>query len=191
VSLASALTLPAVTEARLEAEPPGESMHRDNREEDSEGIVTLLKETADGFGRLISDHLKLTRLELVADVKAQGRRVATLAVAIPLLFLGYAIVCLGLAVVLSQRLGLGCALLLVGGVHLVGGAAASFIVVRRLRDMDLMGDTAYEIDRSVSTLTERATNGAVPGAAPERTASGARATAVETPGGSRIAEPQA
>src|SRR5512138_3652401 len=99
---------------------------RDNGERPSDGIVNLLKDAADDLGRLISDHLTLLRLELLADIKAYGSRVAVLGALIPIVFLGYAFICLGICVVLSRWLGLSVALFLVGGVHLVCAVAASF-----------------------------------------------------------------
>src|SRR5258707_13608678 len=80
-------------------------MYKDRERSDGEGIITLVKETADGFGHLIADHIKLARLELVADVKSYGRQVALIALIVPILFIGYGIVCLGMAALLARWLG--------------------------------------------------------------------------------------
>jgi hypothetical protein len=63
------------------------------KDQGNESILALIKETADGFGHLLADHIKLARLELVADVKSYGRQVALIALIVPILFMGYAIVC--------------------------------------------------------------------------------------------------
>ena len=78
-------------------------MYKDQANGDS--ILTLIKETADGFGHLLADHIKLARLELVADVKSYGRQVALIALIVPILFIGYAILCVGLAAALAPWLG--------------------------------------------------------------------------------------
>src|SRR5581483_2951152 len=106
-------------------------MYKDQGNTDS--ILTLIKETADGFGHLLADHIKLARLELVADVKSYGRQVALIALIVPFLFMGYSIVCLGLALLLEPLVGLAGGLFLVGGVHIVIGAVAITIAVTRLR----------------------------------------------------------
>src|SRR5512145_1471834 len=135
---------------------------RDNGEQQGDGIVTLLKVASDDLGRLISDHLRLTRLELLADIKAYSSRVAILAALVPIVFLGYAFVCLGTCVVLSKWLGLGVALFLVGGVHLVGAVAASFVAARRLQNMHPMSESVCEASESVSSLAARISSGPEP-----------------------------
>jgi multidrug transporter EmrE-like cation transporter len=177
--------------AAVEVAQVKEFMYQDNREQQSDGIVTLLKETADRFGHLISVHLKLTRLELLADIKAYGQRVAILAAFIPFVFLGYALVCLGLAVELSRWLGLGGALFLVGGVHLFGAAAATLLAIRKLQGMHLMHESTHEANESVSSLTSRITNGKAPvAAAPERVAIDARSVIAKAGRGSHIVDSQ-
>lgn len=127
-------------------------MDRDQQREGGDSIVALFKETADSVGHLIGDHIKLTRLELHADLKTSFRRL--LGLAIPLLFgmLGYAILCMGLAIALGRQMGLVSSLCLVGGVHLSGAAGAGAIAVRRLRGLNLMTETAQEFNRSVTAL---------------------------------------
>lgn len=61
--------------------------HAEN--EEREGIVGLIRETVDGLRDLIADHIKLARLELVADAKTYGRSVAVLVVAGLVLAIGY------------------------------------------------------------------------------------------------------
>lgn len=164
-------------------------MWRMNGNEDSDGIVALLKETADGFGRLMANHLKLARLELFADVKTLVRRIAIMAVVVALIFLGYALSCLGLAVVASRWLGLSGSLFLLGGVHLVGSVTVLLFAVRKIHGMHLMHETAYEASQSVSTLSARILNGTVStAAAPERKVSGEQVIAAKTEGGPPIAK---
>jgi hypothetical protein len=129
----------------------------------TEGIIALVKETADGFGQLLADHIKLARLELVADVKTQGARVAAVVLIIPFILLGYALACVGLALVLSKWMGLPEALFLVGGVHVIGGAAGLAVQLAKLKHANLMHETAAEVTQSVATLSSPAPvrNGAV------------------------------
>jgi hypothetical protein len=132
---------------------------RTSTREDGDSIVALIKETADGFGRLIADHLRLARLEVVADIKTHGRDVAAVALIVPFLFLGYALACLGLALVLGRWMGLPVALFVVGGVHLVAGAAGLAVVLGKLRRAEILSESSHEVDRSVAALAARVTNG--------------------------------
>ena len=40
---------------------------------DGDGIITLVKETASGFGQLVADHIRLARVEMTADAKSYAR----------------------------------------------------------------------------------------------------------------------
>ena len=130
--------------------------------ETSDSILALIKETADGFGHLLADHIKLARLELVADVKSYGRQVALIALIVPILFIGYAI-----AVPRAWRrcwrrwLGHAGGLFLVGGAHIVIGAIAITVAVGRLRRAQPMSETVEEMSRSMETFAPaRVGNGA-------------------------------
>ncbi len=131
------------------------------KDQASESILALIKETADGFGHLLADHIKLARLELVADVKNYGRQVALIALIVPILLIGYAIVCLGLAALLAPLIGHAGGLLVVGGAHVVVGAVAIMVAVGRLRRAQPMSDSVEEASRSMETFApSRIGNGA-------------------------------
>lgn len=134
-------------------------MYKDQGSSDS--ILALIKETADGFGRLLADHIKLARLELVADVKSYGRQVTLIALIVPIIFIGYAIVCVGVAAALGPWLGLAGGLFLVGGAHILIGAIAIMVAVRRLRRAQPLSETVEEMTRSMETFSSaRIGNGA-------------------------------
>jgi hypothetical protein len=139
-------------------------MYKDQANGDS--ILALIKETADGFGRLLADHVKLARLELVADVKSYGRQVALIALIVPILFMGYTIVCLGLAALLEPLVGRAGGLFLVGGSHVVIGAVAIMVAIDRLRRAQPLSETVEEVSRSMETFAPaRVGNGAPASAA--------------------------
>src|SRR4051812_9549279 len=84
---------------------------------DDEGIVDILRDTADSLGSLISEHVKLAKLEIVTDARKVARRAALLLLAVPFLVLGYGMLWLGAAVALGRVVGTPQALLMVGGLH--------------------------------------------------------------------------
>lgn len=118
-------------------------------------IVSLLTETLNGFARLVSEHVRLARLEFTQDLKTQGRRIATMAMAALFALIGYLLICVGLGLVIAQWVGLPTAFLLVGCAHLVIGAFTSLIALRRLQAMNWMHGTISEIDKSVSSLAPK------------------------------------
>jgi len=137
------------------------------KDQPSDSILALIKETADGFGHLLADHIKLARLELVADVKSYGRQVALIALIVPVLFMGYAIVCLGLAALLAPLVGHAGGLFLVGGAHIVIGAVAIMVAVSRLRRAQPMAESVEEMSRSMETFAPARTGNGAPAHSPE------------------------
>lgn len=170
---------------------PEKSMYGQNKNDDNDGIIILLKELTDGLGRLVSDHIKLARLELIADAKILGRRAAVLAVIVPLVFIGYGSICIGLAVVLSRWMGLGVALVLVGAVHFLGAAIALGVTLRQVRRQGWMRETAHEVNQSVTQIAMSTIHGSTPDVvASECAIPDARASTVNNEEGSHVAEPR-
>jgi uncharacterized membrane protein YqjE len=116
------------------------------------GIAALVGRMADGFSRLVTQHLQLARMELVEDAKAMGLSVASLAVFVPFVLVGYFFLCGALAVVLAPWLGYAGGLAAVGAANLVGGGIGIYGAIQRLRTRNLMDGTAQELNRSVAAL---------------------------------------
>jgi len=134
-------------------------MYKTRGTEDGDGIISLVRETADGLGRLMGDHIKLARLELVSDLKAYARQSVLVTVMAVFLALGYALACVGLSLVLAQWWGSYAAFFAVAGFHVLVGGIGLAVGMRNLRQTHLMDETFTEVSRSVSTLTERVANG--------------------------------
>ena len=94
---------------------------RQVEDEEREGIVGLVRETVDGLRTLIGDHIKLARVELVADLKSYGRGVAVLAVAGVVLAVGYVFAWIAAAFGLARPGGAPLAFGAVAALHLVVG----------------------------------------------------------------------
>jgi hypothetical protein len=129
---------------------------RTNGDGGSDGIISLVQETAEGFGQLIADHIKLARVEMVADAKEYGRHLGFLGLGAILLLVGYAFAWLAAVLVLGRHLSLPGAFLLVGGVHLLAGAAGIAVARTKLRGVRVMDDTVAEVGRSVATIAAEA-----------------------------------
>lgn len=122
-------------------------------QEDGGGIISLVRETAEGLGRLIADHIKLARVEMVADAKAYARSGGLLAVAALVLVIGYVFAWLAAGLALARVIGAPLAMLAVAAVHLVGGGVALSVALRRMKKTRVLDDTVHEATRTVATIT--------------------------------------
>jgi hypothetical protein len=125
----------------------------------SDGIIGLVRETADGLSQLIADHIRLARTEIAADARVYGRQSAVLAVAGFVLALGYALACVAASLALAPYLGTAIAFVCVGGLHIVAGTIAVAVALRRMRRTRLLGESVAEMGRSVSALAPAVTAG--------------------------------
>jgi Putative Actinobacterial Holin-X, holin superfamily III len=128
-------------------------MVRPHSGDETDGIISLVKETADGLGHLIADHIKLARVEIVSDAKTYSRQVGLLALAGAFAVFGYLFVWIAAALALGRVIGGAAAFLIVGLLHVIGGVLGLMAVMRRLkRARGVLDGTATEVGRSVSTL---------------------------------------
>jgi hypothetical protein len=132
-------------------------------EHEGDGIMSLVRETADGLGRLIADHIKLARVEMVADAKEYGRHVGLLTVAGIFVAIGYVFAWIAAALGLARWVGAPLAFVIVAVLHLAGGAIGLGAVARRLKARSRpLDDTVSEVSRSVATLAAQVGRGAEP-----------------------------
>jgi Putative Actinobacterial Holin-X, holin superfamily III len=128
-------------------------MARQAEHDAPEGVVGLLKETADGLGQLVADHIKLARLELTADARSYGQGVATVLIASAVLVLGYAFAWLAVALALARLWGAPLAFAAVAALHLLAGIIAVSTAVKRMKKTRLMRESANAASRTVDALT--------------------------------------
>ncbi|SEM00232.1 Putative Holin-X, holin superfamily III [Stigmatella aurantiaca] len=121
-------------------------------EQTDRGISALVGRMADGFSRLVSQHLTLARMEMAEDAKAMGKDVARIAAFVPFILVGYLFVCGALAAVLARWLGVAGALVTVGVLNLIGGGIGIHRAISRLQGRQVMDDSAQELSRSVAAL---------------------------------------
>lgn len=123
---------------------------------DRGGIAASIGKITDGFSKLVVQHIALARIELAEDAKAVGGELGRMAVYVPFLVVGYALLCGALAVVLGQWLTLAGGLALVGAVNMVGGSLGIHAAVKRLQARDMLTGTLQEFNRSASVLAAEA-----------------------------------
>jgi uncharacterized membrane protein YqjE len=115
-------------------------------------ISSLVVKLADGLGKLVTEHLELAKVELVDDAKELGLLVARLAVVVPFLLVGYALLCAGIALVVSTWIPLYAVLLILAVLNLLGGGLGLYTVVRKVQKKNVMDETLKELNCSVQTL---------------------------------------
>lgn len=114
--------------------------------------IQLVRETLDGLGQLVSQHIKLARLELSADLRAMGARVAGMVAFALLMLFGYALTMAGLALLVAGNRRLAFAFGAVGLAHLLGAGAAMLILVARRGHLQMMKATTTELAQSADAL---------------------------------------
>ncbi|MGA9521782.1 MAG: phage holin family protein [Myxococcaceae bacterium] len=119
-------------------------------DQDRGGLSSALSRLTDSAARLLADHLALARAEIREDVRALGRDVAVVTAFVPLLVVGYALVCVALALALSSWLGSAGGFAAVGVANLLVGSVAVVIAARRLKRTDVMDDSRAEVERSAA-----------------------------------------
>jgi len=124
--------------------------------ERDDGIIALVKETADGLGQLVADHIKLARIEMTADAKGYVRDVGVLLVGAFVLAIGYGLACIAAGTALARLIGGPLAFVCLAVLHLAVGALALALAIRRMKRVHLMHDTKLEVSRSVRALSARA-----------------------------------
>jgi hypothetical protein len=123
-----------------------------HNDEDQTGIIELVKETAEGLGKLLGDHVRLARIELVADIKSYGRDIGVLVAAAVVVIIGYAFAWVAGGLALARVIGGPLAFGAVALLHLVAGGIAAVVVAKRARAVRPLQGTATEVERSVRAL---------------------------------------
>jgi len=98
-------------------------MVRRGKENERPGVTDLVSRLVDGLGQLLAQHIALARIELGEEARSVARALGAMALFLPLLLVGYAMLCFGLAFALSPLFGVPGAVALVGGVNLLAGGA--------------------------------------------------------------------
>lgn len=120
---------------------------------DRAGLAATVGRMADGFSRLVTQHIALAKMELAEDAKAIGGELGRMAVFVPFLLTGYALLCGALAVLLGAWIGMAGGLAVVGAANVIGGVVGIWRAVNRLRTRQMLGGTMEELNRSTTALT--------------------------------------
>ncbi|MEP6652996.1 MAG: phage holin family protein [Myxococcales bacterium] len=115
-------------------------------------VADLLRETADGMGQLVIQHVKLAQLELTAELRAMGSRAALIAIYVVLMVVGYMLTMTGVALLVGAQTRLGWCFLGLGLLHVVGTAFGMLLAFRNRPHPRLMQNSTDELNQSATAL---------------------------------------
>jgi fatty acid desaturase len=112
-------------------------------------LAELARDAALSLGHLISQHIKVARLEIAAEARAMGRRAIVVAVLAILIAIGYAVAIAGLGVTIGGGSAMGIPLVIIGLAHVVGAGTGLLLGPLRagLSRRSPLPNTTTAIDR--------------------------------------------
>lgn len=113
----------------------------------------MLGRITDGFGRLVSEHLALARVELHEDARALAVDLVRIAVFVPLILVGYGLLNAALAWLLSPWLTIPGAFAAVGALNVAIGGFGAYRAADRLKGRQVLEGSREEVGRTTQTLS--------------------------------------
>ncbi len=111
-----------------------------------------VRDLVDAFSELVTQHLRLARLELKQDARFVGVRVGVIAIFAPLIVVGYCCLCIALALALRPFLGEVLAFLVVGVLNLLVAGIGIAVAGRQLSNHKMMNATQLELQTSTAMV---------------------------------------
>jgi hypothetical protein len=115
-----------------------------------ESIPALFRDVTDSLVELVASHIKLTNLELVADLDLRIRQLGYQLVVCVAGLLGYGLLMVGLVLAVPPLMGLALAFALLGALHLVAAGIALLVLSRRHQH-------PVQIDRALRSMGKSVT----------------------------------
>lgn len=119
-------------------------------------IAHQIRELVDAFGELVSQHVRLARMELEEDARFVGIRIGLMATFAPLVLVGYGFLCVALAILLREVMHPALAFLLVGLLNLIGGGVGIALVARQLGTRKVLNESMSELENSTAMMLSHA-----------------------------------
>jgi uncharacterized membrane protein YqjE len=111
-----------------------------------------LRALAESLQELVVGHIRLFKVELAEDARVIGVQVAKIAAFAPLLFVGYAFLCLALALFLRRFMAFDAACLTVGVLNLAVGGAGIALAALKLKEKRVLDGSMQELEASRSAI---------------------------------------
>jgi hypothetical protein len=119
-----------------------------------DSIPELVRTATDSFVELVAAHIRLTNLELVADLEARARLLVTQLVISLVAVLGYGLVMIALGLAAGALMDRWAAFLILGGIHLMAAGIAALAVSRRRRRAPQVDQALQSLGKSVTAVAD-------------------------------------
>lgn len=118
----------------------------------SASVSSLARSTFESLVDLLSAQIRLARTELALDARKALTRTAAIAAFVPMVLVGYIVLCFALAALLDQVMSTAAAYAIVGFSQILLGAGGTLFMVQRLRRIDALDRTKEQVDESISAV---------------------------------------
>lgn len=115
----------------------------------SASVSSLARNTFESLVDLVGAQIRLARTELAIDARKTLTKAGAISLFLPMVFVGYLVLCLALAALLAKVMSPAAALAIVGGTQVLLGVGRTLLMVQRLRRIEAMDRTKETVDESV------------------------------------------
>lgn len=119
----------------------------------SASVSSLARNTFESLVDLVGAQIRLARTELAIDARKTLTKAGAISLFLPMVLVGYIILCLALAALLAKVMSPAAALAIVGGSQVLLGAGGTLLMVQRLRRIEAMDRTKETVDESVHQVS--------------------------------------
>lgn len=118
----------------------------------STSVSSLARSTFESLVDLLSAQIRLARTELALDARKALSKAAAISVFLPMMLVGYIVLCFALAALLGRVMSPAAAYAIVGGSQVLVGAAGTLLMVQRLRRLETLDRTKENVDESITKV---------------------------------------
>lgn len=115
----------------------------------SASVSSLARNTFESLVDLVGAQIRLARTELALDARKTLTKAGAISLFLPMVLVGYIVLCLALAALLAKVMSPAAALAIVGFSQVLLGAGGTFLMVQRLRRIEALDRTKENVDESV------------------------------------------
>jgi len=139
-------------QASIQGHGSSESHGRSDGNHASASVSSLARNTLESLVDLVGAQIKLAKTELALDARKAATKAGAISMFLPMVLVGYVMLCFALAALLAQVMPTAAALAIVGGLQVIAGVGGTFLMVQRLRRLEALDRTKESVDESVSQV---------------------------------------
>jgi len=126
--------------------------NRNDANHASSSVSSLARNTLESLVDLVGAQIRLAKTELALDARKAATKAGAISLFLPMVLVGYVMLCFALAALLAQVMPTAGALAIVGGLQVLVGVGGTLLMVQRLRRLEALDRTKESVDASVSQV---------------------------------------